>query len=177
MDSSSEDFEDLNCIEEGDLDNLDISEDGPRKPHFLDYDAAPPTGEELQYSCYSSLPESSSRQSLRDNAAANDLDKNNANEKKGSSVAASFTPAAAITSNVPLSKGDQEDDQRGSLQNSSNILLNRRRSANELPPPQNTGTRKKEFPVVTTGNSGYHSQQATAIYTHSLDYESVPVKR
>lgn len=176
MDSSSEDFEDLNCIEEGDLDNLDISEDGPRKPHFLDYDAAPPTGEELQYSCYSSLPESSSRQSLRDNAAANDLDKNNANEKKGSSVAASFTPAA-ITSNVPLSKGDQEDDQRGSLQNSSNILLNRRRSANELPPPQNTGTRKKEFPVVTTGNSGYHSQQATAIYTHSLDYESVPIKR
>lgn len=175
MDSSSEDFEDLNCIEEGDLDNLDA----PKKPHFLDYDAAPPTGEELQYSCFSSLPDSSSsRQSLRDNVAANDLDKNNASEKeKGSALAFSSScssAAAVITSNVPLSK---EEDLRSSLQKSTNLLPIRRRSANEVQPPtvltQNTGTRKKEFPVVS--NSGYHSQQIATTNYHSLDYETVPI--
>ncbi|GAB0093088.1 uncharacterized protein DMENIID0001_081420 [Sergentomyia squamirostris] len=44
MDSSSEDFDDL-CIDP-DLDDLDNipEEEGPKKPHFLDYDAIPPPG-------------------------------------------------------------------------------------------------------------------------------------
>lgn len=159
MDSSSEDFEDLNCIEEGDLDTLDDISDGePKKPHFLDYDATPPTGEELQFSCYSSLPETS-----HPLPHANDLDKNNANEKSA---------AAEAIINVPSNEGGgggRDDDLLQHSSSSTNrILLTRRRSATEVVPPsvstsatqQNTGTRKKEFSA-----SGYHS----------LDYDPEPV--
>lgn len=157
MDSSSEDFEDLNCIEVGDLDTLDISDGPTKKPHFLDYDAAPPTGEELQYSCYSSLPDSSSRQSLNaatttnnNNNNANDLDKNNANEKS----------TTDIINYVPSDQGDRPEDSQHRTQR---ILLTRRRSAAEVQSPvtpgtggdrlPNTGVRKKDFPTST----GYHS--------------------
>lgn len=165
MDSSSEDFEDLNCIEEGDLDTLDdISEDGPKKPHFLDYDAAPPTGEELQFSCYSSLPESSSRQSL--GGLANDLDKNNANEKSSGS--------AITTTNVPSSGGSEVGLPTAVPVTSGNnrVLLTRRQSTTEAPAvstssSSSTGTRKKEYLSSTGSNNGYHS----------LDYESVPINR
>lgn len=166
MDSSSEDFEDLNCVEEADLDTLDDISDGgdgsgggvcPKKPHFLDYDAAPPTGEELQYSCYSSLPASHSRQSLlRPEGNANDLDKNNASEKDG--VAQPPPPAP-----LPVA--------------ANRVILTRRRSANEVQPPANTGTRKKEFPAAAAAPEvtprAYQSRQTY----HSLDYESVPSAR
>ena len=151
MDSSSEDFEDLNCIEEGDLD--DISDGATKKPHFLDYDAKPPTGEELQYSCYSSLPESSSRQSLTGLVGnANDLDKNNANEKSA---------GAATVINVPSARGNGVGEENGDESQPGRILLTRRRSATEVIPTipglPNTGTRKKEFSTGGSSSGGYHS--------------------
>lgn len=159
MDSSSEDFEDLNCIEEGDLDTLDdISDGGPKKPHFLDYDATPPTGEELQFSCYSSLPEASH---------ANDLDKNNANEKSAEGTIA--------TIDVPVMgrSGGAADDVRPP---SNCILLTRRRSATEVVgAQQNTGTRKKEFSSLVNSTAGGGGGAGAGLDYHSLDYESVPI--
>lgn len=158
MDSSSEDFEDLNCIE-GDLDPLDddeISDGATKKPHFLDYDAAPPTGEELQFSCYSSLPGSNSGQSLNglvvNNVNTNDLDKNNTNEK---------SVGGPAPSNVPCVTGEGS-----SSGNNNRILLTRRRSLAEgQQQPTSlvaTGAKKKEF------STGYHS----------LDYETtVPINK
>lgn len=180
MDSSSEDFEDLNCIEEVDLDDGDdLSEDGPtKKPHFLDYDAAPPTGEELQFSCYSSLPESSSRNSLRSataTPAANDLDKNNTSEKTGPSslnvLSSQQSGAAEISSNSAQFP-------------SKTILLTRRRSATEVQPSTaavtllpNTGTRKKQFPAFNGRAGGREGEGHQQRYSQSLDYESVPIDR
>lgn len=74
MDSSTEDFDFLNCVEETEeqLEYLDeISEDEPKKPHFLDYDAAAPS--ELHTSCF--------QPQLAGQSQANDLDKNNVSEK------------------------------------------------------------------------------------------------
>lgn len=158
MDSSSEDFEDLNCIEEGDLDTLDdISDGGPKKPHFLDYDATPPTGEELQFSCYSSLPEAANH--------ANDLDKNNANEKSAEGTIA--------TNNVPA-MGRSSSGADEVRPPSNRILLTRRRSATEVPgAQQNTGTRKKEFSSLVKSTAGSETTGGGAY--HSLDYESVPI--
>lgn len=145
MDSSSEEFEDLNCIEEGDLD--DIS-DGPTKvPHFLDY-----AGEELQFSGYSSLPETGAAHH------ANDLDKNNENEK------------SAIV-DVPLRGGPEYDPAANRV-----LLLTRRRSAAEVQPlaQANTGTRKKEFSTSMTGGCSNHSNNGAALAHLSLDYDTVP---
>lgn len=171
MDSSSEDFEDLNCIEEGDLDNLDdISEDEPKKPHFLDYDAAPP--DELHFSCYSSLPESSSKQSLRSNA--NDLDKNNTSEKS-SIINSQVIQEPPESNNVPYTqplkeiRGEGDSIQSVPVTGGERILLSRRRSAAEVQSATatavNTGTRKKEF-------LSFQSQNY-----HSLDSQSVPNSR
>lgn len=103
---SSEDL-DTNYVED-DLDD-DFSAAEPKKPHFLDYDAAPPA-EELSFSCYPAPPpdfNTAGPSSLNLNpttlsSTANDLDKNNASEKllfNGTQLPATITtkvPAGGI---------------------------------------------------------------------------------